>query len=162
MPLPPPINFPKWIAENSHLLKPPVGNHCIYSGENFTVMIVGGPNSRSDYHVNQTEVRGGELLFLCLVPDVGYTPLNLKKIVSLSLFNLLFLHPLSLSLSRPAIQEWFYQHKGAMLLKVIDDGKRRDIEIGEGEMFLLPGTFVGSMVPPTRGNYCNIATQKKG
>lgn len=51
--LPSPINLQKWIAENKHLLQPPVNNYCLHRG-GFTVMIVGGPNERTDYHVNQT------------------------------------------------------------------------------------------------------------
>lgn len=38
MPLPDPINLPKWIAENKHLLKPPVNNFCIHRG-GFTIMV---------------------------------------------------------------------------------------------------------------------------
>ncbi|GAB7341475.1 hypothetical protein MBLNU457_7709t1 [Dothideomycetes sp. NU457] len=88
-PLGMPLNLPKWLNENSHLLKPPINNYCVYS-EPMTVMVVGGPNARTDYHINQTP-------------------------------------------------EFFYQYKGRMLLKTVQEGEFVDIYINEGELFLLPG-----------------------
>src|SRR5262245_30976303 len=49
-----PFNLQGWIDENRHLLKPPVGNAMILN-QNFMVMVVGGPNQRTDFHVNPTE-----------------------------------------------------------------------------------------------------------
>ena len=50
-----PFNFKKWIDDNRHLLQPPVNNKVVYKDAEFTVMVVGGPNSRKDYHYNESE-----------------------------------------------------------------------------------------------------------
>jgi 3-hydroxyanthranilate 3,4-dioxygenase len=84
-----PINFRQWIDENRHLLKPPVGNRQIWENREFMVTVVGGPNSRTDYHVNEGE-------------------------------------------------EFFYQVEGTIILRVMEQGKPRNIEIREGDIFLLP------------------------
>jgi 3-hydroxyanthranilate 3,4-dioxygenase len=56
MPVTRPFNLHQWIDEHRHLLKPPVGNQSVYTdGKDFIVMVVGGPNSRKDFHYNQTE-----------------------------------------------------------------------------------------------------------
>lgn len=50
--LPAAFNLHAWIEEHRHLLKPPVGNKCIVQ-DDFIVMVVGGPNARTDYHFEE-------------------------------------------------------------------------------------------------------------
>jgi 3-hydroxyanthranilate 3,4-dioxygenase len=89
MSLLPPINFKQWIEDNREKLKPPVMNEVVYKDTEFIIMVVGGPNTRTDYHIDPAE-------------------------------------------------EFFYQLEGDMVLRVMEDGKPRDVRIAEGEIFLLP------------------------
>jgi 3-hydroxyanthranilate 3,4-dioxygenase len=84
-----PFSFKKWIDENRHLLKPPVGNKVVYEDTEFIVMVVGGPNSRKDYHYNESE-------------------------------------------------EFFYQLEGNIAVQIQENGKPVEVEIREGDIFLLP------------------------
>lgn len=64
--LTPPFNFLRWIDDNRHLLQPPVGNKCIID-DDFIIMVVGGPNIRSDYHFDEGpeffyQIEGGIVL----------------------------------------------------------------------------------------------------
>ena len=50
-----PIDFPAWIEENKDLLRPPVNNKTLAVGSDFIVQVVGGPNQRTDFHVDPYE-----------------------------------------------------------------------------------------------------------
>ncbi len=49
------LNFDRWLDEHRHLLKPPVGNAQIWEDADFIITVVGGPNSRTDYHDDPRE-----------------------------------------------------------------------------------------------------------
>ena len=51
-----PFDLQRWIADNRSKLRPPVGAELVFeASEDYIVFVVGGPNQRSDYHVNNTE-----------------------------------------------------------------------------------------------------------
>lgn len=105
----PPINLKKWIDENRHLLKPPVGNQVVYKDTEFIIMVVGGPNCRKDYHYNEGE-------------------------------------------------EFFYQIEGDMNLPIIENGVFRNIEIKEGEIFMLPPRVAHS--PQRKANTVGLVVER--
>jgi 3-hydroxyanthranilate 3,4-dioxygenase len=82
------INLLNWVETHKDTLKPPVGNKEIYPDSDMIVMVVAGPNTRRDYHYNESP-------------------------------------------------EFFYQIKGTITLKIIEEGVFKDIEIKEGDIYLL-------------------------
>lgn len=53
------FNLQQWIDSHRDQLRPPVCNQQVFEEDDFIVMIVGGPNSRKDYHVDE----GPELFY---------------------------------------------------------------------------------------------------
>lgn len=78
-----PFSFKGWIEENRHLLKPPVGNKVVYKDSTFIVMVVGGPNHRTDFHVNGTDEFFHQLegdIFLRIVNQAGeFEEIHIKE-----------------------------------------------------------------------------------
>lgn len=106
MPLHPsfkPFNFQKWVEDNQDKLKPPVNNQLLHDESGMIVMVVGGPNTRVDFHDDPVE-------------------------------------------------EWFYQIKGDMMLKIAEDGKIYDVPIREGEVFMMPAHTVHAPQRPQEGS----------
>ena len=54
-----PFKLLDWIDDNREHLKPPVCNKQMFEAGDFIVQVVGGPNSRTDYHVDE----GPELFY---------------------------------------------------------------------------------------------------
>ena len=84
-----PFQFQQWISENGDKLKPPVGAETLWKDSKLMITVVGGPNKRTDYHIDPFE-------------------------------------------------EFFYQLKGDIVLRIQEDGKARDVTVKEGDVFMLP------------------------
>jgi 3-hydroxyanthranilate 3,4-dioxygenase len=82
MPVMRPFNIKNWIDEHRHLLKPPVGNQQVYKDvQDFIVMVVGGPNSRKDFHYNETEELFYQLegdIVVRIIEDGKIVPIKIK------------------------------------------------------------------------------------
>ncbi len=93
-----PVNLRKWVDEPRSEFKPPVGNKYLYDGNDFFVMVIGGPNARNDFHVSNSE-------------------------------------------------EYFFQLKGDIVVRIREEGQIKDVPVREGETFFIPGNVPHS---PTR------------
>lgn len=76
-----PFNFSKWIDDNQEFLKPPVGNKLLHSGDGMIVMVVGGPNTRVDFHDDPVEewfhqVRGDMMLKIAENNEIYDVPIR--------------------------------------------------------------------------------------
>jgi len=58
-----------------------------------------------------------------------------------------------------SLEEFFFQLKGDMILKVIDEGEHRDLPIREGEIFLLPPHMLHS--PQRQANTVGLIVERK-
>jgi 3-hydroxyanthranilate 3,4-dioxygenase len=47
------FSLQQWIAGHRDALRPPVCNRQVFEEDDFIVMVVGGPNSRTDYHIDE-------------------------------------------------------------------------------------------------------------
>ena len=63
-----PLSWISWLEEFGAQLKPPVANKLIYGSGKLKVMVVGGPNSRTDYHIQE----GEELFWQVIVYFDGF------------------------------------------------------------------------------------------
>lgn len=98
------LDFDGWLAEHGPGLKPPVGNKEVFpGGSDFIVMVVGGPNQRTDFHVDPYE-------------------------------------------------EVFYQLKGTMHVDLMTPDGPRSVEIGAGQMWVLPRSMPHSPQRPEPGS----------
>ena len=43
------FNLNQWIEQHREFLKPPVCNRRVFQHSEFIIMVVGGPNARTDY-----------------------------------------------------------------------------------------------------------------
>ena len=98
-----PFNFEKWVEDNRDKLKPPVNNQLLHSDCGMIVMVVGGPNTRMDFHDDPVE-------------------------------------------------EWFYQIKGDMMLKIAEGGEIYDVPIRQGEVFMMPSHTIHAPQRPQEGS----------
>jgi len=104
-------NVWQWYEDNKELFDPPVCNKLMHRDQ-LTIMFVGGPNTRTDFHLDQGS-------------------------------------------------EFFYMLRGNMQLPIIEKGKKRIIDIKEGEVFLLPSCVPHSPQRPEQGSLGLVVERRR-